>query len=170
MFRRHFLGLASKTSITRTSLLAKRFYAETVNSTSNVLKLQFALPHETLYSNTEVKQVNLPAKSGQIGILANHIPTVEQLNSGVVEIFESTNNSTKKYFIPGGFATMQPNSTLCITAVEAFPLDSFSEANVKSLLQEAKKNINSNDPKLASENTIKVELLENLLQSISKST
>jgi F-type H+-transporting ATPase subunit delta len=39
---------------------------------------------------------NIPAASGDMGILANHVPTVEALRPGLVEIIES--GSTKKYF------------------------------------------------------------------------
>ncbi|CCC71751.1 hypothetical protein NCAS_0I00830 [Naumovozyma castellii] len=145
-------------------LIARRTYAEHAASTiGNALRLQFALPHETLYEGAEVKQVNLPAKSGRIGILANHIPTVEQLEPGIVEIFTNANNNeVKKFFISGGFATMQPDSTLCVTAVEAFPLDSFSQENVKNLLTEAKKDLNNTDSTIAAEAQIKINLLESL--------
>lgn len=140
------------------NLVAKRSYAEA--ATSDVLKLQFALPHETLYAGSKVTQVNLPVQSGRIGVLANHVPTVEQLSPGVVEVFEGT--SSKKYYVSGGFAAVQPDSTLCITSVEAFPLESFSQENVKSLLSEANKNINSSDETVAAEAGIQVEVLESL--------
>ena len=39
----------------------------------------------------------------------------------------------------GGFATVQPNSTMDINAVEAYPLEDFSAETVKSLLAEAQK-------------------------------
>jgi F-type H+-transporting ATPase subunit delta len=45
-----------------------------------------------------VKQVNLVAKSGSMGILANHIPVVTQLSPGIVEIVGEKN---LKYFGSG---------------------------------------------------------------------
>jgi len=39
----------------------------------------------------------LAATSGDMGILANHVPTIEQLNPGVVEVVE-TAELTKKFF------------------------------------------------------------------------
>jgi F-type H+-transporting ATPase subunit delta len=39
----------------------------------------------------------LAATSGDMGILANHVPSIEQLNPGVVEIIESA-EITKKFF------------------------------------------------------------------------
>lgn len=42
-------------------------------------------------------QVNIAAESGDMGILANHVPTVEPLRPGVVEVIESGSGS-KKWF------------------------------------------------------------------------
>lgn len=150
--------LTSARTLARSAVtVTKRTYAE---ATGDFLKLQFALPHETLFAGSKVTQVNLPAQSGQIGVLANHVPTVEQLAPGVVEVFEQ--GSSKKYFVSGGFATVQPDSTLSITSVEAFPLEKFSQENVRSLLAEANKNTSSTDEKVAAEAAIQVEVLEAL--------
>ena len=50
-------------------------------------------------------QVNIPAESGEMGILANHAPTIEPLRPGVVEVIESGNTS-KKWF--GEFVYVLP--------------------------------------------------------------
>ncbi|CAB4255262.1 similar to Saccharomyces cerevisiae YDL004W ATP16 Delta subunit of the central stalk of mitochondrial F1F0 ATP synthase [Maudiozyma barnettii] len=141
------------------NLISKRTYVEAVE---NALKLQFSLPHETLYSGVKVNQVNLPAQSGKMGILANHVPTIEQLSPGVVEILEENSNTAKKYFISGGFATVQPNSVLSITAAEAFPLESFSPEHIRTLLTEAKGKLADSDAVVAAEAAITVEVLEQL--------
>lgn len=143
------------------SVVCKRGYAEAAAKGVGALKLRFSLPHETLFNGEEVTQVNLPAKSGTIGVLANHVPTVEQLTPGVVEIV-GTSNDTKKYFVSGGFAAVQPDSTLCVTAVEAFPLDSFSQENVRSLLAEAEKNSKSSDARVAGTAAVQIDVLEKL--------
>ena len=41
--------------------------------------------------------------------------------------------------VSGGFAVVQPNSTLSINAVEGFPLEQFSAEAVRSQIQEAQK-------------------------------
>lgn len=143
--------------------VSKRTYAEA--AASDLLKLQFALPHETLYAGSKVTQVNLPAQSGELGVLANHVPTVEQLAPGVVEIFEG--GATKKYFVSGGLASVQPDSTLCVTSIEAFPLESFSQESIKSLVSEASKNVGSSDEKVAAKAAIQLEVLE-ILQAALK--
>ena len=40
---------------------------------------------------------NIPAASGDMGILANHVPTVEALRPGLIEVIESAGTS-KKFF------------------------------------------------------------------------
>jgi F-type H+-transporting ATPase subunit delta len=42
-------------------------------------------------------QVNIPAESGEMGVLANHVPTIEQLKPGLVEIMEESGGS-KQFF------------------------------------------------------------------------
>ncbi|KAF7720515.1 delta subunit of the central stalk of mitochondrial F1F0 ATP synthase, atp16, partial [Apophysomyces ossiformis] len=74
-----------------------RAYASEAPVTTDKLRLTFVLPHKSIYKATDVQQVNLAATSGDMGILANHVPTIEQLNPGVVEVIES-GNVTKKFF------------------------------------------------------------------------
>lgn len=42
-------------------------------------------------------QVNIPAESGEMGILAQHVPSIEQLRPGLVEIIEEAGGS-KQFF------------------------------------------------------------------------
>lgn len=70
-------------------------------------------------------QVNLPAETGEMGVLANHVPSIEQLKPGLVEIIEESGGS-KQFFLSGGFAVVQPGSQLSINAVEAYPVEDFS--------------------------------------------
>ena len=91
-------------------------------------------------------QVNLSAATGDMGILANHVPSIEPLRPGLVEVVESA-GSSKKWFgemhssflyllslllsgrdflVSGGFATVHPNNKLTINAIEAAPLEDFS--------------------------------------------
>ncbi|KAJ3079545.1 delta subunit of the central stalk of mitochondrial F1F0 ATP synthase, atp16, partial [Quaeritorhiza haematococci] len=62
------------------------------------------------------------SSDGDMGILADHVPTVAQLKPGVVEIFVP-NEKSQRFFVSGGFAVINPDSTLNINAVEAFTLD-----------------------------------------------
>lgn len=136
-----------------------RGYAEA--SASNVLKLSFALPDNALYKAAEVTQVNLPTTAGNIGVLANHVPTIEELTPGVIEVIQGS--ETKQFFVPGGFASVSPNSELNINAIDAYPLEDFSASEAKNLLSEAQKNASSSDEAVAAQAKIEVDVLEALV-------
>lgn len=53
--------------------------------------------HQTFYSRTVVQQVNLTTSDGDIGILADHVPIVEQLVPGVVEVLFEGGKSEKVF-------------------------------------------------------------------------
>lgn len=74
-------------------------------------------------------QVSVPAQTGEMGILANHVPSVEALQPGVVEVVQG-GGQTSKYFISSGFASVHPNNSLTINAVEAYELGAF-DINVR---------------------------------------
>lgn len=42
-------------------------------------------------------QVNIPAESGEMGVLANHVPSIEQLKPGLIEVIEESGGS-KQFF------------------------------------------------------------------------
>jgi F0F1-type ATP synthase epsilon subunit len=104
-------------------------------------------------------QVNIAAESGDMGILANHVPSIEQLKPGLIEIIEESGGS-KQFFcessadhlaptlmiqltvcttVSGGFAVVQPDSQLSINAVEGYAIEDFSDEAVKSQISEASK-------------------------------
>ncbi|CAG8576936.1 18021_t:CDS:2 [Racocetra fulgida] len=120
--------------------------------------LDFFLLGATIYKNVEVQQVNIAATSGDMGILASHVPSIEQLKPGVIEVIENA-NTTKKFFVSGGFAIINPNSSLDINVVEAFPLEEFSpERAATSGSSEEERNIAK----------VEVEVLESLQSALSK--
>lgn len=82
-------------------------------------------------------QVNIPAASGEMGVLAQHIPAIEQLKPGLVEVIEE--QGSKQFFLSGGFAVVQPENHMTINAAEAYPLEDFSADAVRSQIAEAQK-------------------------------
>ena len=42
-------------------------------------------------------QVNIPAESGEMGVLASHVPSIEQLKPGLIEVIEEAGGS-KQFF------------------------------------------------------------------------
>ncbi|KAG9324489.1 hypothetical protein KVV02_006083 [Mortierella alpina] len=161
-----------------------RSYATEAAATAG-LRLTFAVPHQTLYKDVSVAQVNIAAVSGDMGILASHVPSIEQLRPGVIEVLEGA--ASKKFFgkysfsvphgfdsslplwqVSGGFATMNPDSSLNINAVEAFPVEEFSAEAIRNNLAEAQRVAASGateEEKLAAK--IEVEVLESLQSAIN---
>lgn len=52
---------------------------------------------QAIYKSQDVVQVNIPAESGEMGVLANHVPSIEQLKPGLVEVIEES-GGTKSFF------------------------------------------------------------------------
>ncbi|KAI5928675.1 ATP synthase delta chain [Camillea tinctor] len=147
--------------------LQRRTYADAAPDKAclflpGALKLNLNLPHQSIYSSQAVVQVNLPAESGEMGILANHVPAIEQLKPGLIEVVEE-GGATKQFFLSGGFATVQPNSVLSINAVEGYPLEDFSAEAVKAQIAEAQKVANgSGSEQDIAEAKVELEVLESL--------
>jgi len=96
---------------------------------------------QKVYNSQDVVQVNIAADSGEMGILANHVPSIEQLKPGLIEVIEEAGGS-KQFFLSGGFAVINPGSVLSINAVEGYPLEDFSIENVRNQIGEAQKIVN----------------------------
>ncbi|CAB4387964.1 epsilon subunit of F1F0-ATP synthase N-terminal domain-containing protein [Rhizophagus irregularis] len=146
-----------------------RYYAnEAPAGLSDRLRLSFALPHQTIYANAEVQQVNIASTAGDMGILANHVPSIEQLKPGIVEILENP-TTIKRYFASGGFAMINPNSSLDINAIEAFPLEDFSLEAIRTNLAEAQRIASTaSTEEEKAEARIEVEVYEALQSALSK--
>ncbi|EJU04325.1 ATP-synthase delta-subunit [Dacryopinax primogenitus] len=118
-------------------VLGRRGYAEAVGAADKI-KLSLVLPYSTIFSSEEVTQVNLPAVTGDMGVLANHVATIEPLRPGVLEVIESVGQS-KKWFVSSGLATVHPDNTMTINVIEGAPLEDFSAEAVRSNLAEAQR-------------------------------
>ncbi|CAG8495772.1 1558_t:CDS:2 [Paraglomus occultum] len=165
----NFLGRTTRTVGALGFRRFARSYATESTGASDKLRLSFAVPHETLYDNAEVQQVNLSSTAGDMGILANHLATIQQLKPGVVEVVENS-TTTKKFFVSGGFATVNPDSSLDINAVEAFPLEHFSIEAIRANLAEAQR-ISASSATEADRAAarVEVEVLEALQTALGKS-
>ena len=56
-------------------------------------------------------QVNIPAESGEMGVLASHVPSIEQLKPGLVEVIEEAGGS-KQFFCMSRICTCTYPPTL----------------------------------------------------------
>lgn len=93
-----------------------------------------ASPHKQFVTKAALTQVNLSTTTGDMGILANHVPTIVELRPSVVTLI---GDSTVSYFVPCGFATIDDASNLNITAPEVIPLDDIDYAANKVALDKA---------------------------------
>lgn len=76
------------------SIVAGRLQALHVETPSNPHPP--LLRHQAIFDSQEVTQVNISAATGDMGILASHVPSVEELKPGLFEVIESS--GTKKWF------------------------------------------------------------------------
>lgn len=60
--------------------------------------------NSTDITNVYSIQVNIPAESGDMGVLASHVPSIEQLKPGLVEIIEESAGS-KQFFRTSSYRT-----------------------------------------------------------------
>ncbi|KAI9298267.1 ATP synthase subunit delta [Neoconidiobolus thromboides FSU 785] len=103
-----------------------------------------------------------------MGILAQHVPSIEQLKPGVIEVITDA-TKTDKWFVSGGFAVINPDSSLNINAVEAFPLDSFDKETINNNLAEAQRIASGNGTEEEKATaSIQVEVFEALNAAVSK--
>ncbi|KAJ3402020.1 delta subunit of the central stalk of mitochondrial F1F0 ATP synthase, atp16 [Chytridiales sp. JEL 0842] len=139
------------------ALLARSFATETQAPTRSPgkLLLNFAVPHQAILKDFEATQVNLSSSEGDMGILADHVPTISQLNPGVLEIINA--DKTKKYFVSGGFAIINADSTMNINAVEAVPIEDLDIEAARRGLEEATRKVNASGASELEKAAAKVE-------------
>ena len=103
--------MLSRTAFTLARRTAARCLS-TEAAPATAVKLNFSLPHETVYNGAEVYSVILPGMEGEYGITANHVPYVSQLKPGVMKILhEEGSTEPENYFVAGGFAFTHADST-----------------------------------------------------------
>ena len=153
-------------------LIRRAFASETTGptaATGGKLVLTLTSPHATHINGVVVDQVNINAVSGSMGILANHVPTIQQLKPGLIETV--TGGVSKKLCASGGFAVMNPDSTLNVSVTEAFSLDAFSPEVVQRNLSEAQKFlVTATTEKDKVEAEIVLEVYQALAQALSGGT
>ncbi|KCV71244.1 hypothetical protein H696_02194 [Fonticula alba] len=150
--------------------LARAYSSTAAAATPNGLRLLFSAPHEAFYNNVEVSQVNIPAVSGVMGILANHVPYITELRPGTVEVI-ALDKSVTKYFVSGGFAVMNHDSSLNVTAVEAVNFDDIDIDLAKANLATASKALaDATDDESKVRAEIDVEVFKAIITSTTGST
>ncbi|KAJ3134876.1 delta subunit of the central stalk of mitochondrial F1F0 ATP synthase, atp16 [Physocladia obscura] len=144
--------------------ISRRSYATETNWAGKI-RLNFVLPHQTLLKDFEATQVNLQSSEGDMGILADHVPTIAQLNNGSVIEILAADNKPRKFFVSGGFAVINTDSSIDINAIEAVPLEDLDVEAARKGADEASKRLSASgaSEKEKAEARVEFELFEAVL-------
>lgn len=112
--------------------------------------------------------VILPGGDGMFGVMANHVPTITELKPGVVSVQEAAGGPLTKYFVAGGFASVNSESVLNVTALEAVTIDELDPEAVKlGLAQYSAAYANATEDYAKSEAEIGVEVYQAMSYAIA---
>jgi len=100
------------------------------------MEFTFASSAESFYAKANVKQIDLATFSGNIGILAEHVPLLAVLKPGVIEVIEE-NDVRKKFFASSGTVTINDDSSVQILCEEACLIENLDAAAAKEGLSKA---------------------------------
>ena len=105
-------------------------------------KLDIISPEKTLFSD-DVLMVTIPAVEGDMGILKNHINLITFLKPGIINI-QLKDRSSEELYIEEGTVEFSSN-ILTVLSSTVFKLNELSKDLVQKMIEEADKEINSND-------------------------
>merc|ERR1711868_244055 len=110
-----------------------RGFAEAAASAN--LNFSLLLPDRAVYDKQDVSLVIVPASNGAFGIMKDHVPTVAQLDAGVLTV-HTTDGTEDKFFVSGGFAIVKEDGA-DVCAVEAVRVDDLDASVVSQGLADA---------------------------------
>jgi len=128
----------------------------------------FASPNEVFYNQSKnVRQIDVPTMSGNMGILAHHVPILGVLKPGVVSVFEVDGN-TKRYFVSSGSIAVHPDASVQLLAEEATLVENLDPKSAQDALSEAQRRLGSaKDDKQKAEAQIEVDCAEAAIKAAS---
>jgi F-type H+-transporting ATPase subunit delta len=116
---------------------SRSLFAEASAAKEGFLNLTFSSPNVVISDNAPVYQVIVSTTEGDMGVLANHAPTIAELKPGVVTLYNEATATPAKFFVPAGMLIVENDSSATLTASEAIPLEDFDVAKVKKSLDDA---------------------------------
>ncbi len=120
-----------------TAAAAAKPAAAPKNVKSKELVLNFALPHRTIFPNTEVKRVTVPAREGALGIERDMPPTLAELSPGTVRV-DLMDGSASETFVAGGWTMKDANNKVIVSSTEGVALDSVDPERLRAAVAEAR--------------------------------
>ena len=133
------------------------------------LTLNFTVPTKSIYKKAKVEMVILPGGDGMFGVMPNHVPTITEVKPGVVSVQETAGGPLTKYFVSGGFASIDSGSVLNVTVLEAVTFDELDPEAVKTgLAQYSAAYASATDDYAKSEAEIGVQVYQAMSHAISE--
>lgn len=105
------------------------------------IKVNVVTPDGPVYE-AEVEMVSTKAKSGELGIMAGHVPTVAPLTIGAVRL--KNGNNTDYVAVNGGFLEVRPD-VVTILAQSAERADTIDLARAQAAKARAEQRLQDND-------------------------
>ena len=99
-------------------------------------QLELVTP-EALLMSEAVGMVVVPGVEGDMGIMADHAPTVSTLRPGVVTVHEEANGAASRQIFVGGGVAEVTGERCIILAEEAIELADLERAHVDARMTEA---------------------------------
>ncbi|ORX86338.1 hypothetical protein BCR32DRAFT_50315 [Anaeromyces robustus] len=128
--------------------------------------LNFSAPKKNFINNEKVERVKFKTENGPLEIKAGQEATAQRILGGLVEIEQ--NKEIKKYIVSGGFAMVNPDKSMNITAAEAYPMDYIDLEATKQNLIEAESQLpsSSDDDKVRIQ--IAIEMYKSIIEAFEK--
>ena len=106
---------------------------------SNIINFEIVTQEKTVLKE-EILQVTVPTKTGEITVLANHVPLVSTIISGVIQI-KKKNEKTEIISISGGFIEVLKDKVVILanTAERAEDIDIERAEDAKKRAEEMMK-------------------------------
>jgi len=106
---------------------------------SNIMNFEIVTQEKTVLKE-EILQVTVPTKTGEITVLANHVPLVSTIISGVIQI-KKKNEKTEIISISGGFIEVLKDKVVILanTAERAEDIDIERAEDAKKRAEEMMK-------------------------------
>eukprot|EP00667_Euglena_gracilis_P026959 EG_transcript_32956 len=116
---------------------------------------------EFILKQEPVAAITIRTNEGEMGVLAGHEYTVQQLAPGILEV-EYEGGKKDQYVISGGFAHVNDTGVVDINTVEAVPLEEIDHEKLPKALEEARAKSQSPDEAVRIQGEIALEIFEPL--------
>ncbi len=104
------------------------------------IKFELVAPEQLLMAMS-VEMVVVPGAEGNFGVLHDHSPFISAVRTGVIDVYESDQNSVdRRIFVSGGFTEVTPERCT-VLADEAIDLDGANRAAAEKRLKDAQERL-----------------------------